>query len=159
MADAERSQYLGDRLHQIFVIDTEQEKLRFCGICEGTKNIENSPESEFPADRSDIFHCRMIFLGKHETKTGFGEELSAQIGILLDVDAERFETVRRPALGRGCPVAVLCDLDARRRDDHGGSRRNVEGIGIVTAGSDDLQHLHAGMLYRCRMAAHGYSAS
>ena len=86
----------------------------------------------------------MIFLCKEETHAGFLQKLDALFRALLDIYAQRLQTVRRAALGGGGAVSVLCDLDPARRSHQRGCGGNVEAVRIVSAGADDFQELHIG---------------
>ena len=54
---------------------------------------------------------------------------------------------------------MLGNLYTGRRDHHRGCCGNIEGIGVVTAGTDNLQYVHPGMFDRGCMAPHGNSAA
>ena len=59
----------------------------------------------------------------------------------VDFDAERFETVGCAGFARCGAVSVFCNCDAACRDHKGCCCGNVEGIGFISAGSDDFQNI------------------
>ena len=159
MPDTQGIEDLGNRLHEIFIVDTQQEEFRFCGVGERTQNIKNCPEAKLPANTADIFHGAVIFLRKHEAESDFPEQPAAELRIFVNICPQSLQAVCRAALRRGRAVSVLGHLDPRSRDHHGGSRRDIECIGIITAGPHDLQHLHARMFHRCGVTSHRHSAA
>ena len=53
---------------------------------------------------------------------------------------------------------MLSDLHAARRRNEGGGGGNIEAVGVVAAGADDLEDVHAGV-YLCGVVAHGGGAA
>ena len=66
-------------------------------------------------------------------------DLDDALGRQRQVDAERLEHVRRARRRRRGPVAVLDEPHARGRGHHRGHRRDVDGVGAVAAGADDVE--------------------
>ena len=81
------------------------------------------------------------------------QQLLAQFRRLVDVHAQRLKAVRRAALGGGGAVAVFGNLDAARRRDQRGRGGDIEALRAVSAGSDDVHHLHV-VLHLQRVRAH-----
>ena len=96
----------------------------------------------------------MVFLRKEEADAGLVEQLGTARGALLNVDAQRLKAIRRAALGGGRAVTVLGDLHPAGRRHQRRGRRDIEAVGVVTAGADNFKNIHACIdLYG--MVAHG----
>jgi len=81
--------------------------------------------------------------GEAEPDTHLGHTASHLIGAQVDPDSERFQHVG-PTTGRRCgPVAVFDYRHTRGRHHHRGHRRDVDGIGAIAAGADDVDGLSA----------------
>ena len=87
----------------------------------------------------------MVLLRKEEAHSHLFEELHAACRALIDVDAQRFQTIRRSAEGGSCAVAVLGHLHAAGSSHKRGGGGNVEAVGIVAACADDFKNIHAGV--------------
>ena len=98
----------------------------------------------------------MIFLCEEEAEADLFQHLERFFRILRDVRAEGFLHIRRAGL-RGCrTVAVLGDLHARRCDNKSNRGGNIEAVRAITAGTYDLQDLHARMRDWRRMLSHRF---
>ena len=95
--DTEIDKDLRKRLHKISVIYTKKLSFGRAGISERSEYIEHCPEAKFFPYGAHIFHGCMIFLGKKEAHSDLVQKLYALLGILIDIYAERFETVCRAA--------------------------------------------------------------
>ena len=157
--DPKGAQHLRNRLHQIFIVYAKKKHLRLCGVRQGSQNVEHCAEAKLLADRSHVLHCGMILLCKHEAKARLLQHLPAKLRILLNVDAECLQAVRCSGKGRGCAVSVFCHLDAACCHNHRCCRRNVKGMRPVSAGSDNFQDLHPGMLHRSCQRTHRIGAA
>ncbi len=96
----------------------------------------------------------MVLLGEHEAEAHFVQQFAALVRVLGDVHAEGLLDVCRTARGRGGAVAVFRDLDAAGRRHQCGGRGNIETVGPVAAGADDLEDVIVG-LQRGRVFPHG----
>ena len=87
--DTQICQYLSNRLNQIFVVYADQ--VQGCRRRTGqrTEHIKQGAGAHLAANRSGIFHGRMIELGKHETDADLVEHLCALHRRELNVDAKR----------------------------------------------------------------------
>ena len=72
-------------------------------------------------------------------------QAATPVGAELDGDAERFEQVGGAAGRRRGPVAVLAHPTTGARDDQGGDGADVDRVGPVATGADDVDHRPAGV--------------
>ena len=152
--DAKGAQHLRNRLHQILIVYAKKEHLRLCRVRQGAQNVEHRTEAQLLADRSHVLHRGMILLCKHEAKARLLQHLPAKLGILLNVDAECLQAIRCTGKRRSCAVSVFCHLYAACCHNHCCCRGNIEGMRTVSAGSDNFQNLHPGMLHRSCQRTH-----
>ena len=100
----------------------------------------------------------MILLRKEEADAHFVQQFYTAGGALLDVHAQRFQTVGSAALGGRGPVAVLGHLHAACRCHQRRGGGDVEAVGVVAAGANDLKDIHAGV-HLGGVVAHGGGAA
>ena len=91
--------------------------------------------------RSHVFHGHVVFLCEQETDSKFFQNFFVFLQLQVDFDAERFETVGCAGFARCGAVSVFRNCDAACRDHKGCCCGDVEGIGFISAGSDDFQNI------------------
>ena len=64
--DAQIAEHLCQWFHQLLIIDTQKLHGGSGRIGQRPQNVENGADSHFLADRSGIFHGRVVGLGEHE---------------------------------------------------------------------------------------------
>src|SRR5512136_93988 len=67
MLCAQAVEHRGNLVSQFLRGNTDDLKLGFGGVGEGTKDIEHSANSDFASGDSSIFHCWMEDRSKHKT--------------------------------------------------------------------------------------------
>ena len=87
----------------------------------------------------------MVFLGKEKTHACLVEQLPASVRTLVDIDAQRLQTIGRTTVGGSRAVSVLCDLGPARCRDQCGRCGDIEAVRAVAASADDLQQIHPGL--------------
>ena len=146
-------------IDQCRAVHAQQHVFRIGRVGQRPQDIEHGSDSQLLSDRSDIFHGRMVFLCENETETDFLQHLPALVRILLDIDPQSFEAVRRSRQGGGCAVSVLCYLDACCREDEGCRCGYVEAVRIVPARTNDLHDFHPRVLQTGRFLSHRHRTS
>ena len=80
----------------------------------------------------------MIARRKHERETALSQHHRRAFGSDLERKARRLQDVGTPAGARGRAIAVLGDRDSGRSNDERSHRGDVERIGVIAAGADDV---------------------
>ena len=83
----------------------------------------------------------MVVLGKEKAKTLRLQQLGALFRGQGNVDSQRLQHVGGAALGGGRAVAVLGDRNAAGGHHKGRGGGDIEGVGPVAAGADNLQRV------------------
>ena len=106
--------------------------------------VEDRALTDPHADGLDARHRRVVVLGEEKADADLGEGLFRGASGGVHVEAERFERVCRPRLGRSGAVAVLGDRHAAGRDHEAYGGRDVERVVPVAACAADVDRAFGG---------------
>ena len=136
---AETGQNAGQRLDEAFVGDTD-EVFRGAGVVDdGPEHVERGVPGKLAADGCQEPVHDVAVLREQEAEVGLLQDFLDALRRDGQLHAEGFQDVCRTAVAGGGTVAVLRDFDAGGSADDGGSRRDIERVGLVPSGTDDLQ--------------------
>ena len=151
---AERGQGAGHQVDQLRPRHADHLPPGAGRVGQRAEQVERRADAQFPAHRPGVAHRRMEGGREEERDARLVEAAFDRRRRRGEVHAERLEQVRAAATARHRAVAVLGHLDAARRDDHGGQRRDVERMRPVAAGAASVEARRAGARQRHGVRPH-----
>ena len=106
-----------------------------------------------------MFHCRVQARGKKKGDAQFAEAFFHSVRCVLNVDAQFGQYIGGSAFAGDSVGAVFCDCDAGTGNDKGGCGGDVECVGAVAAGSDNVNCVGVVASYSGHIGAHDVCAS
>jgi hypothetical protein len=126
---------------QVFVEHAHQDIGRGCRVGERAQDVEDGAHAQFLAHGGHVLHGRMMVGRKHEADAHIAYAIGDLRGVEVDVDAQRLHGIGAARLAADAAPAMLADLAARRRNHKGRAGGDVEGVGAVAAGADDIDQI------------------
>ena len=121
--------------------DAEQDVGRTGRIGQRPQDVEEGAHAELPAHRRDVLHRGVVIRCEHEADAGPGDAVGDLSGIERQADAERLDHVGAARLAADAAPAMLADPGAGGGDHEHRAGRDVEGVGAVAAGADDVDQM------------------
>jgi hypothetical protein len=87
------------------------------------------------------FHGRVVVRGEHKANAHIADAISDLLGLQIDVDAQRFHRIGAAGFAAHAAPAVLADFATGRRNHKRRTSRDVEGVGTIAAGADDVHQV------------------
>ncbi|EOD60468.1 putative RNA-binding protein [Amycolatopsis vancoresmycina DSM 44592] len=132
----------GERLRQhprlVGVRAADQRRARLGRVGQRAEQVERRRDAELAAHRAGVPQRRVERRRQEEPDADLGEAALDVLRRQADPHAEGLQHVRRAGLRRRAAVAVLGHRRARRRRDDRRHRRDVDRVGAVAAGADDV---------------------
>ena len=122
-------------------------------VGERPTEVENRPEPQRPAQRSQDLHSRVIQRRQQEHKPRLAQARGRQLRAQLNRNAQRLKHIRSAAPRSNGSIAVLGYLGSRRRRHQRRARRNVERQRTAAARAHHI-HQCAPLLVRQRNRSH-----
>ncbi len=124
--DAQRLEHLRDPPQHLGVRHAQQLHRRPRRVHAGAEQVHHRPHAQLPAHDRGMLHSRMVGGREEEGEAGLVQHRPCPCRVELDPRAQRFEHVGRSALARYRAIAMLGDLEARRRRDEARRGRDVD---------------------------------
>ena len=158
-AGAELRQHVRDRLHERLRVDADHLGARAGGVRERAEHVEHGTRGELAADGGGVTHRRVVRRREHEAEPELVDRLRDPLRRLLELEAERFEHVRRSGRRGDGAVPVLGDARAGRRGDDRSRGRDVDRAGAVAARARRVDEVVALRMHRQHVVAHRLRAA
>ena len=143
MAAAEPLQHARLDADQVRMEHAQHLVFRAGGIGQRPQHVEHRAHAEFAAHRRGVFH-RAVEIGReHEADADLVYALADLFRGQVEVDAERFQHIRRAAGRRHRAPAVLGDPRTRRGGDQRAGGGDIEGVRGIAAGAAGIHQMGA----------------
>ena len=135
---AELGERLREQRHESGGVDAEDAVARTGGVRERAEHVEDGADADLLTHGRDEPHRRVVGPGEHEAEPEVVDRERDPLRWLLERDAELLEHVGRACLRARGPVAVLRDGGAGGRCHERCGGGDVERVGAVASGADDV---------------------
>ncbi len=154
VAAAQAAQHVGHQRHQLRGIDAEHLVGGAGGVGQRAEDVEQGAHAHLAARRHGVAHRRVVVGGEHEAHAHLLDAARHLLGIQVEVDAGHREEVGAARRRRHPAVAVLGDVAAGGGHHEARGGGDVEQVGAVAAGADDVDHVVGAEVDRLHQLAH-----